>query len=125
MAMPALAPHERRTAERIDVVVEVTLQSEHNFYAGFTSDISEGGVFIATPDPAPIGEVVSFKLKLGKGDVDVQGEVRWVREPSDLLDGVSPGMGIRFLALTPPVSAAINEFIRSRRDAIFYDDEPM
>ena len=125
MGQPALKPHNRRDHDRIAVDVEVTMTSEHNFYTGFTEDISAGGLFISSHETLPIGTELTFSLKLGKGVVSCPGVVRWVREPSPYLDGVPPGMGVQFDDIPPNVAAAINEFIASRRDAIFFDDDPM
>lgn len=127
MAQPATkhAAHERRSSERVAVDVEVTLTSEHNFYTSFTQDISEGGLFIASHEVLPVGTEIRFSLKLGKGVVSCIGVVRWVREPSPYLDGVPPGMGVQFTKLPPNVAAAINSFIESRRESIFFDDDPL
>ncbi|MFT7518908.1 MAG: hypothetical protein ACI9MC_001042 [Kiritimatiellia bacterium] len=124
MAKPQLKPDERRIADRFELEVQVTLTSDHNFYSGFTQDISEGGVFIASLDVLAIGTPVEFELQLGKGKVKCTGVVRWIREASPYLQDVSPGMGVEFRDLSPRVSAAINDFIGGRRDSIFYDDEP-
>lgn len=124
MAQPAPKPHERREHDRVQMDVEVTLTSENNFYAGFTHDISEGGVFVASHDVLPIGSEVVFQLKLGKGVVSCKGEVRWIRENSPYLDGVPPGFGVAFTELDDSVVQAINDFIARRREAIFYDEDP-
>ena len=47
------------------------MTSEHNFYVGFTEDISEGGLFIATDEPLEPGSPVTFELGLGIGRVRV------------------------------------------------------
>ena len=120
-----IAHDERREYRRVPLEVEVSLASENNFYTGFTSDISEGGLFIATRELVPVGTSVEFELKLGSGRVQVKGLVRWVREYSDLTEQVPPGVGVEFLNLHPKVAAAINAFIGQRRDSLFYDDEEL
>lgn len=125
MGQAAMKSDERRTGERVAIDVEVTMTSDHNFYTGFTQDISEGGLFIASHDILPVGTEMTFSLKLGKGVVSCGGIVRWVREPSPYLDGVPPGMGVEFINLAPNVGAAINAFIDGRRDSIFFDDDPI
>lgn len=116
---------ERRQKERFALDVEVTLTSEHNFYTGFTQDISEGGLFISSHEGLPVGTELTFSLKLGRGVVSCRGVVRWVREPSPYLEGVPPGMGVEFVDLPTKVADAINAFVLDRRDSIFYDDEPI
>ena len=121
---PKAIPHDdRRATERVSLEVEVSLTSQSNFYTGFTSDISEGGVFIATRETVPVGTKLSFDLKLGSGNVSVTGLVRWVREYSSLTEDVPPGVGVQFVDLHPKVAQVINGFISKRRDSIFYDDD--
>ena len=125
MAQRALKPNERRVDTRVALEVEVSLTSENNFYTGFTHDISEGGVFVASHETLPLGTALSFSLKLGRGVAHCKGVVRWVREPSPYLDGVPPGMGLMFEEVAPNVQKAINDFISGRRESIFYDDDPL
>ncbi|MFK7929059.1 MAG: TIGR02266 family protein [Myxococcota bacterium] len=125
MARRAIKPDERRDCERVPIEVEVTLNSENNFYTGFTEDISAGGVFVASHETLPVGTVVTFTLKLGKGVVTLIGTVRWVREPSPYLQGVPPGYGVSFDNLNENISAAIQSFIAERRESLFYDDDPI
>ncbi|HOB71406.1 MAG TPA: PilZ domain-containing protein, partial [bacterium] len=56
----------QRTAQRIDVEIEVTLTGPHTFFSGLTMDISEGGVFVATHQIFPIGTEFRMILFLGK-----------------------------------------------------------
>lgn len=125
MARHALKPDERRNHERVSLEVEVSMTSENNFYTGFTQDISEGGVFVASHETLPLGTELSFALKLGKGVVHCKGVVRWIREAGPYLQGVPPGMGVMFEDLAPKVQAAINDFIAGRRESIFFCDDPM
>ncbi|MBN2800974.1 MAG: TIGR02266 family protein [Deltaproteobacteria bacterium] len=115
-------PADRRRSPRVEITVEVSVTSENNFYTGFTSDVSEGGVFIAGMNMLPIGAPMQFELKLGKGSVLVEGVVRWVREHSDFVEA-PPGMGVEFINLPPAVAQKINEFMALRRESIFYDDD--
>ena len=117
--------NQAREHTRHSMSAKVTMGSEHNFYTGFTQDISTGGLFIATNEIQEIGEIVEFGLQLGKGktEIQVRGEVRWVREANEWTKDVPPGMGIKFLELDPRVAEKIDEFIHLSREAIFYDDD--
>jgi len=119
---PEVDNAERRRHDRVRAVVEVSVTSEHNFYTGFTSDISEGGVFIAGIGLRPIGTMIDFQLRLGKGEVAVRGVVRWVRELNEYTQDVPPGMGVEFIDLHPEVQAKINTFLRKKRESIFWED---
>src|SRR3982750_3931602 len=100
-----------RAAERFDLEVKVDLESDHNFYTGLTQNISSGGVFISTHHLRRIGDRITLKFTLPGSEkvLDVETEVRWIRENTALLSaGVGgTGMGVRFINLTPEVSAAI------------------
>jgi uncharacterized protein (TIGR02266 family) len=112
---------ESRHAPRVDFEVEVTFESEHNFYTGFTHNISSGGLFIACHDPSPVGSTVRVKFALPglPGPVEAETIVRWVREVGELNQH---GMGVQFSHLPPPVQEAIDKFIQ-QRDSIFYDHD--
>ena len=114
---------DKRAHERVAIEVEVDLASEHNFYSGITSDLSEGGVFVATHVPAQIGERLAMELRLpGRTDTyRVEGIVRWVRDLRVTCDGVPPGFGMQFTGLSPDALAAIHQFV-AQRDSIFFED---
>jgi uncharacterized protein (TIGR02266 family) len=112
----------RRAHERALLEVEVTLESENNFYAGITNDVSEGGVFVATVVPLPVGASVALTLRLGgEGPSwDVTGEVRWIRELEAACEGYPPGCGIRWRFIPDEALAAIRAFV-AERDTILFD----
>ena len=111
---------DRRTHARAPFRVEVTLSSTHNFYTGIANDISEGGVFVATPTPPERGSVVSLRLSLPRlaEPVTIQGEVRWTRSSDD---GGPAGCGIRWITLPPHVADAIRRFVE-QRTSLFFED---
>jgi len=113
----------RRTFERCAVELEVTLESESNFYLGLTENISEGGLFIDTHLFKPIGTPVSVTLKLPNSPqaFTATGTVRWIRQYSETSDTV-PGMGVRFEDLTPEQTALIREFVATRAP-LFHDED--
>lgn len=111
-----------RAHQRYAVDLDVSLGSDHNFYAGFAENLSAGGVFVATHQIRPVGETVEVTVHLPDGtEIRAVGEVRWVRvfnAESDL----PPGVGLRFKELDQPSNAAIERFLRER-EPIFYDDD--
>jgi uncharacterized protein (TIGR02266 family) len=118
---PAGGPNDRQHA-RHEVNLEVSLASEHNFYNGFSENISEGGIFIATHDPLPMGEVVQLSFKLPSGhEVNVHGEVRWIRD-AHVMGDATPGMGLKFNDLSEEDRVAIENFLE-RREPLFHDEE--
>jgi uncharacterized protein (TIGR02266 family) len=113
----------RRAYERRDVEMDVTLESESNFYLGLTENLSEGGLFIATHLVRPIGSSIEVSLKLPHvpEPIKAKGTVRWVRQYSETSD-TSPGIGIRFETITPEQTALIREFIAARTP-LFHDED--
>ncbi|MCA9670478.1 MAG: TIGR02266 family protein [Myxococcales bacterium] len=123
MAHAALSPDERRAHVRKVLKTSVGMVTESNFYSGFTNDISEGGLFVATYNLMDVGTVVQleFDLSDGRPPIEVQGEVRWIREHNEYSDA-GPGMGLRFVDLAPEAHARIVAFV-SQRDTLFFDDD--
>lgn len=118
---PAGGLNDREHA-RHEVNLEVSLSSEHNFYNGFSENVSEGGIFIATHDPLPMGEVVQMSFKLPSGHaVEVHGEVRWIRD-ANVMGDATPGMGLRFNDLADEDRVAIENFLQ-RREPLFHDED--
>ena len=114
-----MPPGETRGAKRHTVEIEVGIASDSNLYVGFTENLSEGGVFVATYALKPLGEKVEVALAFASGDqLRVPGVVRWLRNAS--ADNW-PGMGVQFEALSPDDEEKIRKFL-ALRDPLFYDD---
>ena len=113
----------RREHDRFGVELDVTVSSEHNFYAGFVENMSVGGIFIATHQLKPVGSRLEFSVNLPGCAQPIRGsgEVRWVRVYSET-SNVPPGMGIRFDKLDPDSQRGIEEFL-AQREPLFYDED--
>jgi len=113
----------RRVHDRFGVELDVTVTSEHNFYAGFVENMSVGGIFIATHQLKPVGSRLEFSVNLPGREQPIKGsgEVRWVRVYSET-SNVPPGMGIRFDKLDPDSQRGIEEFL-AQREPLFYDED--
>lgn len=110
---------DRRSSPRVAIEAEIGLNSETNFYLGFTEDLSDGGLFIATYDVLQVGAKLTVRFQLPEGqEVVANGRVVWVR---DAHEDVAPGMGIQFESLRPDDRAAILSFIELR-PALFYEE---
>jgi uncharacterized protein (TIGR02266 family) len=116
------APAEnRRTHARYAVDLEVSMSSEHNFYAALVENISAGGIFIATHITRPVGEQLELSIALPGGlSLHCTGEVRWTRAYSENSNS-KPGLGIRFLGLSPEAAGLIERFVRNR-EPLLYDE---
>jgi type IV pilus assembly protein PilZ len=115
---------ERRTSPRLQVNVEIGMQTESNFYTGLTQDLSGGGVFVATNQIRQIGERMKVLLTLpGQQETfEILAEVRWVRSTTFSRDVEDPGMGLRFLQMSPLAKRAVTDFL-SKRESLFFDED--
>ena len=127
--MPA---DDRRSHPRYHLKLAITLRGDNNFYTGVTSDLSEGGVFIATQYILPIGTPVVLEVHISRFDVNItlRGTVRWIREPEatarggevfggSFVDDVKPGMGVQFSEMGPSEARMIREFMCCRTPELF------
>jgi len=111
---------ERRVATRVAIDVDVGISSESNFFTGFSGDISEGGLFVATYNVVPVGSHVEVSFGVLGHEIKAEAVVCWIREPIDI--NLMPGFGVRFVRLTDADHHAIANFIHARAP-MFFDDE--
>ena len=117
-----LSGAERRRFRRIDIEVRVDLRSENNFFTGFSENVSEGGLFVATEAPHPMGSIMEVTLSLmGSDPMTLQGEVSWIRPPH-ARGGLPAGFGLRFFRMTAEQTTVLQSFVDSEvKDTLFYD----
>jgi len=108
---------EARQHQRFPVEVQVALKSAHNFYTGTSMDLSEGGLFVAIPEPPPIGTEVGFKLILGGETFLFLGVVVWIR-PQPAGPKAPAGCGIKWVTLEDGALEAIRRFAEVRASEI-------
>ncbi|WP_375742732.1 TIGR02266 family protein [Corallococcus interemptor] len=127
--LPARAPvavtpakSDARKAGRVRMHTTIDTRSDSNFFTGFSMDISEGGIFIATVEAVPRGTPVELDFTLPGGrPLTVNGVVRWARDGNDRTPDLMPGVGVQFTTLPPEVAHAISSFVATR-DPMFYPD---
>jgi len=124
LSMPPGPPPGDGASETLNVNVNTVLSmnTDHQFYTGFSEDIQEGGIFVATFEPKPVKSkiLVNFKLPGGR-PVTARGTVQFVREYNPMNPEMAPGMGVKFTDLLPEDRKAIESYIQSRAP-MFYDD---
>lgn len=107
---------------RKPVEVNVGATTESNFYVGFSGEISEGGVFVATYSALAQGTPVEAQVTLPGGfEMRIKAHVNFVRDPADLGNDSEPGMGLRFEHLSAEERELILRFVR-KRAPMFYDE---
>ncbi|MBW2579033.1 MAG: TIGR02266 family protein [Deltaproteobacteria bacterium] len=108
---------ERRSSPRADIVVRVNYQTVDSLFSEFARNINDGGLFVETDTPQPIGTSVELEFKLPGADrpIEVIGNVvRSIESDQATPDGVA-GMGIEFENLDSDVREQINEIIQRLR----------
>jgi type IV pilus assembly protein PilZ len=115
--MPA-ASEDRRRSVRLQHELPVAYRSVGSFITDWATNISQGGLFINTRKPLPVGTIVKLIIQLpGTGfPFDITGRVARVAEWDNRLN-VAPGMGIEFTELDGSKMDRIQAFVdRLRRD---------
>ncbi len=122
MATAPAAKKPQRSSARVKMQAAVDFTSDNNFFAGFSANISDGGLFIATVNLLPLGTEVDVSFSLPSGErIEARGVVQWVREVNDQLPDAFPGMGVQFAQLHPSAHEAIAQFL-AQRDPLFFAD---
>jgi uncharacterized protein (TIGR02266 family) len=112
---PSLPPGSRAHLE-----ANIGATTESNFFVGFSGEISDGGVFVATYASMDVGDKVSVLVTLPGGyEQNIPGTVRFVRDPMDM--DSEPGIGVKFDRLGSEARELILRFIR-KRPPLFYDE---
>jgi type IV pilus assembly protein PilZ len=109
-------PESMRAHARVEKRLRVRFESREALSEEYAHNISQGGIFIATSKPQPVGESITIVLihpETGQ-ELLLHGDVARVVPPEDAARlNSQPGMGIKFRDLVPPVMAQIDAFIRS------------
>lgn len=122
MAAAPAAKKPMRTGARVKMQAAVDFNSDDNFFNGFSANISDGGLFVATVNLLPLGTEVDLSFSLPSGErIEAKGKVQWVREVNDQLIDAFPGMGVQFSELNPVAQSAISQFL-VQRDPLFFAD---
>ncbi len=107
---------EDRDQTRYGVDFAVTVDSDHNFYAGYATNLSAGGFYIATHIVHPVGTEFNFTIQLGEDKQLVKGVgvVRWLRA-SEEGEETPAGLGIQFRDVEGDGLAKIDAFLKMRK----------
>lgn len=92
---------DRRSYPRVSLRLRVTYQRINAFIQDYTSNISQGGMFLATTAPLEMGSVVELDLEVPslREPVTIRSRVQWIVEGADAAwdpEQIRPGMGVQF-----------------------------
>ncbi|MBL8957376.1 MAG: TIGR02266 family protein [Myxococcaceae bacterium] len=109
-----MKPARTQPRVRAQVMVEFCAP-DGQWHSGFSTNLSDGGVFIATVRPVAIGAAVKLRFQLpGAARIECGGVVRWVRGVNDKRAETVPGLGVQFSGLSDDAKRAIDAFVRER-----------
>ena len=115
---PAVSPEliegsERRKSPRSDLLVRVDYTAVDSLFSDFARNVNEGGIFVESQTPQPVGTTVELEFKLPGMDEPLEVVGRVVRVDRDGPEG--SGMGIEFENLDRNCRDLINDVIRNLR----------
>ncbi len=115
---------EQRTERRGAFDISVGVSTHHRLFVGLSSNISTGGLFVATDELLRRGDAIEVRFRIPGSEhvFQKQAEVAWTR-PFDQhqADGqVQAGAGVRLLDLTNDEKRMLNAFIDAH-DPLFFD----
>jgi len=98
----------------LDYAVPSGAESAENFLFSYVENISEMGIFIRSDNPLEVGERLRLRFgPVGEEPLDLEGEVMWVNPVRPDGDNLNPGMGVRFVALSPEDRERVVEIVRT------------
>ena len=117
-----LSPADRREHQRFDTSIAVDYASGETFLFAYLQNISEMGIFIRTDHPARVGTKLRLRFQVEDGEpLTLEGEVTWINPLRESGDNLNPGMGVRFIELTPDKREEVVGLVRTV--AYLHDDE--
>jgi type IV pilus assembly protein PilZ len=109
----------RRQHQRIDTVLSVDYASGDTFLFSYITNISVMGIFIQTLEPHTPGTRLHLRFTPpaetadAQATIELEGEVVWINPFRPGGDNPNPGMGVRFLSLTPDQREQIVALVRT------------
>ncbi len=103
---------ERRKFLRVPLSILIRYRSKNNKEKeAFTGTIGGGGLFIESPDPLDVDEDIFMEFYLPGVDkkMSLRGRVVWKRDR--YIGEYPPGMGIKFISISPKDRKILNEVI--------------
>ncbi len=90
---------EKRQHQRIPKNVKSEVHSDEGMTFSTSTNLSNGGIFISTPEPVQIGSEVQLSITVpDEEEIDIKGIVRWMNE-SETTE-CRTGMGIEFVGIS-------------------------
>ena len=105
---------ERREHERFETSIAVDYASGETFLFAYLQNISEMGIFIRTDHPSRVGTRLRLRFQVEDGEpLTLEGEVAWINPLRASGDNLNPGMGVRFIELSPDKREEVVGLVRT------------
>jgi type IV pilus assembly protein PilZ len=106
---------DRRSEPRLDVTVKVDYSSKEMFNSNYVTNLSKGGVFIKTDEPLPLHTEIHLIFTLPDTNITIKatGKVVWTFDIKRGTGHLVPGMGIRFVDLSPDDRRTIEDYVQN------------
>ncbi|MGD8858551.1 MAG: TIGR02266 family protein [Myxococcales bacterium] len=114
---------DRREHTRYDTSIAVDYASGETFLFAYLANISEMGIFVRTNDPLEVGTQLRLRFHVDQGEpLVIAGEVTWINPYIEGGENLNPGMGVRFIGLTPELREQVVALVRTV--AYLRDEDP-
>jgi uncharacterized protein (TIGR02266 family) len=125
---PIIDSEKRRQHPRFSTLLKARFRSYQHLVSEYVTNISEGGMFIRTNVPPPLGSKIMVEVTLPAGDVhEVPAEVVWRVGPEQKSDALQPGIGVRFADSTrfhSALESLLNDYLARKPRVLLVDDDP-
>ncbi len=112
-----MSDHRSNARKAVGLLVKLSYTGVDEFAQRYATNLSDGGMFIRSRDPKPVGTELKFRVEIANGQRVMQGSaiVRWVRGPDD--PAGAPGMGVQFVALDESSKVLVDRMLASTQSA--------
>jgi type IV pilus assembly protein PilZ len=105
---------ERREHTRYDTSIAVDYASGETFLFAYLQNISVMGIFVRTNEPQTVGTRLRLRFHVDDADpLVLDGEVTWINPVREKGENINPGMGVRFIQLTPERREQVVALVRT------------
>ena len=115
-----MSAQDKRASPRVNADFTLRFETVDQFALAYGTEISTGGMFLATTEPLPIGSELQVRLVLPEtfAEITLRASVAHVRsvQAADAA-GLPAGMGVRFLDRDPATQAKLEGFVAERMAA--------
>lgn len=108
-----MTDHRSNSRKAVGLLVKLRYSGVDEFAERYATNLSDGGMFIRSREPKPVGTEVKFRVEIANGERVLQGTgvVRWVRSSDD--PSGAPGMGVQFETLDEASRALVDRMLAS------------